>query len=141
LWEKTETGNRSRLLYGSFNGSSWDPPVVLTVTDSAKDETQVWVSKDEKTLIFNRRGVDAMTDLIRFTRDNTGDPWTSEFSIPLTGFEDGNSLRVWGEPTLSDSQDFIIFIRFDTSKNPWEANIMYSAGDVSSGFGAPVILN
>jgi hypothetical protein len=52
-----------------------------------------------------------------------------------------SGVAVWGEPTLSRSESYMLFIRFDTSQIGWPAQIMFSKGAPATGFQLPVKLN
>ncbi len=142
LWEQdASSDNNSRLLYGQWNGTAWLDPVTIPGTDSVSDETQPWVSVDELTLIFNRRGADANTSLIKMTRSDSSSSWGNLTQVALTGFADPADLIVWGEPTLPKTENYMLYIRFDTSVAPWNADIMFAPGSPGEGFGPPVDLN
>lgn len=142
LWEKDPAAtNAARILYGKKNGSGWDNAIDIAGSDSPKDETQVWVSADEKTMLFNRRGVDANTSLIRMTRASVTGVWSSPQEVTITSFGDPAGLKVWGEPTFPLNESYMLYIQFDTSKDPWKANLMFTPGTPSSGFGSPTPLN
>jgi len=141
LWEKdpaSKTG--AKLLYGKYNGSGWNAPVVIAGTDSLADETQPWVSSDELTLLFNRRDVSGDTTLMRMTRASKTKEWSGLTEVPLSNFGDSNGLKVWGEPTFSALENAMLYIRFNTSKDPWRTEMMYAPGTSVKGFGAPVSL-
>ena len=142
LWENGSGGNGDELIYGRFNGSGYDLPVLLTAANSVRDETQVWVSPDERTMLLNRRdAISGETELVRLTRPDTTSAWGGLFSLPVAGFADAAGRLVWGEPTLPASQSHLLFIRFETSALPWQAQIMYAPGNPATGFGAAVKLN
>lgn len=144
LWESQDGVTKNNiLLYGKKNGTGWDPPVAIAGThgDSSRGETQLWVSRDETKLIFNRRGADANTTLKYFSRVNITDTWSNETNVPLNGFADSAGLSVWGEPTFTSSETFMLFIRFDTSVSSWPCDIMYADGNFIDGYGPPVKLN
>ena len=142
LWEHDDTYvNKKRLLYGEWNDATWLAPVIVPGTDSADDETQPWVSADEMTLLFNRRAATGNTKLMCMTRADTSAAWSNLVEVSLDGFADPAGMTVWGEPTFSSSESYMLYIRFDTSKDPWKADIMFSIGCPCSGFGPPVRLN
>ncbi|MGE3454406.1 MAG: hypothetical protein AB7O24_04770 [Kofleriaceae bacterium] len=142
LWEHDPNlANGARLLFGNRDGAGWDAPVTIGGSDAASDETQVWVSADERTMVFNRRGADGHTALIRMTRPDAGSAWSDPTSVPLDGFNDANGLAVWGEPSFTSAEANMFYIRFDTSKDPWTADMMYALGTVANEFALPVKLN
>ena len=144
LWESQDGDPENNiLLYGKWNGLTWDDPVTIANThgDVNNGETQIWVSRDEKRMVFNRRGIDANTQLISFSRSNIADAWSNGKIVPLTGFADPNSNSVWGEPTFTSSESFMLYIRFNTSIGSWPCDIMYADGNTQDGFGPPVKLN
>lgn len=142
LWERDDSlPNKGRLLYGAWNGAGWNAPVSITGSDSPDDESQVWVSRDELTMLFNRRGASGNTSLIRMTRAGFADAWGNAAATPLMNFADGSGMTVWGEPTLPATENHMLFIRFDTSMSPWRAQIMFSEGTPAQGFSTPIPLN
>ena len=102
--------------------------------------TQPWISRDELTLLFNTRTT-GDTTLTRMTRPDRCAAWGNLTSVPTTGFNDPSGVAVWGEPTLSRSESYMLFIRFDTSQIGWPAQMMFSRGVPATGFQAPVKLN
>ncbi len=142
LWEFDDTfTNKSRLLFGQLEDSSWLAPVIISGTDSTDDETQPWVSFDELVLIFNRRGPDGNTTLMKMTRPDINSSWGNMIEVPITGFTDSSGLAVWGEPTLPNSENHLLFIRFDTSYPSWKADMMYAPGTLEKGFGPAIKMN
>ncbi len=71
LWEKA-VGVSGRLLFGSWNGSSYDAPVLIP--GSGIEDSQIWAADDEKTIVYNRRS-GATTDLYKMSRPSTAAPW------------------------------------------------------------------
>lgn len=142
LWEHdpARTG-KGRLLRAAWDGAGWGAPAEVPGSDSGDDETQPWVSRDERTLLFDRRAADGSTTLWRMSRSSRGEPWGAPAEVPLTGFADANGNTIWGEPTLSRSEDFMLFVRFDTAQTPWRARLMFARGSPGTGFGPPVPLN
>jgi hypothetical protein len=141
LWEKD--GDTSTLQYGKSDGrgGAGAPKLVPGMeTLGAQHNTQPWVSRDELTLIFNTRTT-GDTTLTRMTRRDRCASWGDLTTIPTTGFSDPRGVAVWGEPTFSRSENYMLFIRFDTSQTGWPAQIMFSKGDPATGFQAPARLN
>ena len=141
LWEHTITANRAELVFGNWNGATYDAPVYLTAANTVNDETQVYVSPDERTMLFNRRDATGQTNLIRMSRNLPTDAWGGVSIVPITGFKDGANNQIWGEPTLPSTQDYLLYIRFDTSITPWKADMMYAPGTPYDGYTTPTPLN
>ena len=141
LWEKD--GDTSTLQYGKSDGLGGnDAPKLIPGMEvlGTQHNTQPWISRDELTLLFNTRTT-GDTTLTRMTRPDRCAPWEGLTSVLTTGFNDPSGVAVWGEPTLSRSENYMLFIRFDTSQIGWPAQMMFSKGDPATGFQAPVILN
>jgi len=142
LWEHDNSlPNKGRLLFGKWNGSGWDAQVIIAGTDSIDDETQPWVSHDELTLLFNRRGSSGDTALMRMSRASTSDPWGNLVSVSLQNFADSTGNLIWGEPTLPSTENYMLFIRFNTDQLPWKAQMMYSDGNLVQGYKTPIPIN
>lgn len=142
LWEHDAAlANKGRLLYGKWNGAGWDGPVGIAAADSSDDETQPWVSRDERCLLFNRRDSSGNTSLMRMVRASAADDWGPASEVPIHGIADSNGRAVWGEPTLPSAEGSMLFIRFETDQLPWKARMMFSAGQAAQGFGTPIPLN
>ncbi|MDH4247347.1 MAG: hypothetical protein OEW39_05980, partial [Deltaproteobacteria bacterium] len=67
--------------------------------------------------------------------------WGPATMVPITGFKDGANNQIWGEPTLPSTQEFMLYIRFDTGVTPWKADMMYAPGTPDSGYDTPTVLN
>lgn len=142
LWEKNDSqANKGRLLFGNWNGVAWDAPAAIAGSDSQNDESQVWVSRDELTMLFNRRDATGNTSLMRMTRVSMTSAWGALDTVSVLNVADSNGQAIWGEPTLATTEDYMLFIRFDTGQSPWKAQIMYSGGTPAQGFGTPIPLN
>lgn len=142
LWENDKSlANKGRLLFGKWNGVAWDVPAAIAGSDSQNDESQVWVSRDELTMLFNRRDSTGNTSLMRMTRASMTSAWGALETVSVLNVADSNGQAIWGEPTLATTEDYMLFIRFDTGQSPWKAQIMYSGGNPAQGFGTPIPLN
>ncbi len=143
LWESNTTAGTATLLYGKKSGSSWDVPVLLSGMESmgAQHNTQPWVSRDELTLLFNTRGPSGDTSLRKMTRPDICSSWENLTTIPITGFSDPSGLAVWGEPTFNRSENYMLFIRFDTTSSGWPVQMMFSPGTPGTSFATPTLLN
>jgi hypothetical protein len=141
LWEKDE--DTSTLLYGSSDGLGGNSaPTLIPGMEAlgAQHNTQPWISRDELTLLFNTRTT-GDTTLNRMTRPDRCAPFGHLTSLPTAGFGDPGGVAVWGEPTLSRSENYMLFIRFDTSQIGWPAQMMFAKGNPATGFQTPVVLN
>ena len=141
LWEKD--GDTSTLLYGSSDGLGGNSaPTLIPGMEAlgAQHNTQPWISRDELTLLFNTRTT-GDTTLNRMTRPDRCTSFGNLTSVPRVGFGDPSGVAVWGEPTLSRSENYMLFIRFDTSQVGWPAQMMISKGIPATGFQTPVQLN
>lgn len=138
LWETDAQGNK-RLMFGRWNGTGYDAPALIP--GSTHEDTQVWVSHDETTLVYNHRTADA-TDLFKMTRADAASAWDTPVQIPTANFADPMGKRIWGEPTFDVTLTHLLFVRFNTmDATCWEAEIMHAAGDLTRGYAAPVRLN
>jgi hypothetical protein len=100
------------------------------------DESQPWVNDDETVLYFNRRGEDGNTQLWRATRADSSAEWGIPMLVPLAGFDNGNGYVVWGEPSfMYDGTMF--FVRFDTSTEDWNAELLSSVGGQDGSYTTP----
>jgi len=134
LWEKD--GDTSTLLYGSSDGLGGNSaPTLIPGMEAlgAQHNTQPWISRDELTLLFNTRTA-GDTTLNRMTRPDRCTKFGNLTSVPTVGFGDPSGVAVWGEPTLSRSENYMLFIRFDTSQVGWPAQVMFSKGGPATGF-------
>jgi hypothetical protein len=141
LWEKD--GDTSTLLYGSSDGLGGNrAPTLIPGMEALgpQHNTQPWISRDELTLLFNTRTT-GDTTLNRMTRPDRCSPFANLTPAPTAGFGDPSGVAVWGEPTLSRSENYMLFIRFDTSQVGWPAQMMFSKGIPATGFQTPVKLN
>jgi hypothetical protein len=118
LWEKDVDAGTSTLLYGAAGDGGWADPVRLPGTTN----TQPWVSRDELTLLFNSRDASGQTKLMRASRASLGAPWGAAVEVPLNGFP-----SIWGEPTFTAAQTFMLFVAFDPSVPGWDSRMMYLA--------------
>jgi hypothetical protein len=141
LWEKD--GDTSTLQYGKCDGQGGnDAPVLVPGMEAlgVQHNTQPWISRDELTLLFNTRTT-GDTTLNRMTRPNRCTAWGNLTTVPITSFGDPSGVAVWGEPSFSRAENYMLFIRFDTSQTGWPAQMMFSKGEPATGFQAPVKLN
>jgi hypothetical protein len=141
LWEKD--GGASTLQYGRSDGHGGnDAPATIPGMEAlgVQHHTQPWVSRDERTLLFNTRTT-GDTTLSRMTRPDRCTSWRGLTTVPTTGFGDPGGVAVWGEPTFSRSENYMLFVRFDTSQTGWPAQIMFTEGLPGTAFQAPVKLN
>jgi hypothetical protein len=138
LWETDAGGNR-RLLFGRWNGAGYDAHALIP--GSAHEDTQMWVSDDETTLIYNHRTAES-TDLYKMTRADAASSWSAPMQVPTTNFDDPAGRRGWGEPTFDATRAFMLFVRFNTTDAVCrDAEVMHSAGDFTNGYATPVKLN
>jgi len=144
LWETFGNGD-NLLRFGERIGGTYDDPVYgppVTLDGSTNYETQVWVNDPETRLVFNHRQADGETELYTRERATIDDPWGPSAGVPTTGFADTAGRLIWGEPTFDDSEQFMIFVRFDTADNDcWTPDLMFSAGDPIGGFTGVTVLN
>lgn len=144
LWEKNAEGE-SRLLFGEqTDGTANNVPIYLDpmlISGSVNEDTQVWVNENETELLYNHR-TNAQTELRKMVRANTSEPWSTPQVVPTGGFEDGAGNLIWGEPTLDSTEEFMLFIRFDsTDAECYLPDVMWAEGDTENGFYSPVKLN
>lgn len=138
-WETDKSG-LERLVYGRWNGTSNDEPVVLPGSETK--DTQVWVSADELVLLYNHRTQGIDTALRTMTRTARTEAWSSPAILPTTGFADPNGLLIWGEPTLTADGTSMLFVRFNSGdQNCWRAEIMRAHGTPTTGYADPEVLN
>lgn len=138
-WQTDKMG-LELLIYGRWNGSAFDNPVVIP--GSEHHDTQVWVSDDELVMLYNHRGTGTDTTLRTMTRPSRDAPWGAPATLPTLGFADANGLHVWGEPTLTADGTSMLFVRFNTSdSNCWRSEIMRARGTPTTGYADPEVLN
>jgi hypothetical protein len=139
-WE-TNTEGLSRLIFGKWNGTGYEEPVVIPGSES--EDTQVWVSDDELTMLYNHREKnDPTTTLRKMTRTKTAEPWSAPVTVPTKGFEDSNGATIWGEPTFTADGSSMLFVRFNTTNaSCWTAEIMRAKGNFVDGYSNPELLN
>lgn len=147
LWEyrspsvSTKVG---RLMRGVWNGETHNAPVGFDAPAWDKedvDETQPWISPDEKTLLFNRRDVNGQTTLWRSTRSSVTASWADPVQVPISGFADELNQMIWGEVSLTPNQDRLVAVRFNTVPSGWKSEIITAPGTALSGFTNAVALN
>ena len=138
-WETNAEG-KDRLIFGKWNGTGNDAPVVIPGSEHA--DTQVWVSNDELTMLYNHREENSNTTLRKMTRTSVNEPWSAPVTVPTKGFEDSKGATVWGEPTFTADGSSMLFVRFNTT-NPkcWASEIMRVKGNFVDGYSAPELLN
>jgi hypothetical protein len=67
-------------------------------------------------------------------------PWARAFELGLLALI--TLYLALALPRLrATTADFMIYVRFDTSTDPWRADLMYAPGTLASGFQAPIDLN
>jgi len=138
-WETDKTG-LERLVYGRWNGSSNDEPVLIAGSET--HDTQVWVSEDELVMLYNHRTNGTDTTLRTMTRTSRTAPWSAPATLPTQGFADPNGLEIWGEPTITADGKSMLFVRFNTSDaNCWRSEIMRAQGTPTTGYANPQVLN
>lgn len=138
-WE-TDKAGQERLVYGRWNGSANDEPVLIP--GSEHHDTQVWVSDDELVMLYNHRINGPDTTLRTMTRGSRSAAWGAPSTLPTTGFADPNGLEIWGEPTFTADASSMLFVRFNTSDaNCWRAEIMRARGTPTTGYSNPEVLN
>jgi hypothetical protein len=143
MWEKDvrSIGN-SQLLYGKKSGADWLAPASIVGTNSlTEEESQPWLSPDELTLLFNRRGSDGISSLWKAVRGSVSAAWGAPSLVPISGLADPNGYTIWGEPTLPSSADTLIGIRLNTAASGWRSEIFAAGGTPASGFSNVAILN
>lgn len=138
-WE-TDRAGMERLVYGRWNGSSNDAPVVIP--GSEHHDTQVWVSDDELVMLYNHRTQGIDTTLRTMTRPSRTAAWSAPSTLPTPGFADPNGLEIWGEPTLTADGTSMLFVRFNTrDSNCWRSEIVRARGTPGAGYADPEVLN
>jgi hypothetical protein len=144
LWEWFANGD-NLLRFGERTGGTDEAPTYaepVTIVGSTNYETQLWVNDAETRLVFNRRETSGETGLVIRTRATRGEPWGAPAFVDTPGFADSKGANVWGEPSFDQTQEFMIFTRFDTADPVcYQPKLMFSQGDVTQGFSAPVVLN
>ena len=144
LWEKFNNGD-ILLRFGARTGGTYSDPIYadpVTINGSTNYETQVWVNDSETQLVFNHRQANGETDLYTQKRATKDEPWEPATAVSLTGFTDSNGSAIWGEPSFDQSENFMVFVRFDTTEAKcWTPVLMVSPGNISSGFSTPTTLN
>jgi len=143
LWEHFEDGD-NLLVFGERTGGTDTNPVYAepaVIEGSQHSDTQLWVNDDETRLLYNHReGTE--TELHLRARESSSDAWGAASALDAIGFADPAGMNIWGEPSFDHSGSFIIFARFNTSDSScWTPDLMFSPGDLASGFSAPTVLN
>ncbi|MBN2176223.1 MAG: hypothetical protein JW722_01025 [Demequinaceae bacterium] len=137
FWSATLLGNGALYWAESTGPNEWAASTLLPDQfQTDLDETQPWVNDEETILCFNRRGEDANTQLLCATRGSADEEWGIPDVIPVEGMADANGLSVWGEPSFS-SEGSLYMIRFDTSVEGWQAEILVSERQEDGSFGIP----
>jgi len=144
LWEQTSDGD-NLLVFGERTGGTDDEPTYaspVNIEGTSNYETQIWVNDDETRIVFNHRQASGETELYTRERATAADAWGDPTTVTTTDFADPTGSNIWGEPSFDATEAFMISTRFDTSDpDCWTPDILFSAGDVSSGFSAPNVLN
>jgi len=144
LWEKFNNGD-CLLRFGELTGGSENDPEYaspVTIEGSTNYDTQVWANDTETRLIYNHRQANGETELYTLQRATSADAWGAPTAVSTTDFADSAGSEVWGEPTFDHSEEFMIFVRFDTTDSDcWTPDLMFSAGDPIDGYGTPKVLN
>jgi hypothetical protein len=137
FWSEKLVGNGALYWAESAGPNEWAEPELLPEPfQSDLDETQPWVNEEETAMCFNRRGEDANTQLLCATRGSVDDEWGIPEVIPVEGVADANGLSVWGEPSFT-SDGLLYLMRFDTSAEGWQPQILVSERQADGSFGIP----
>jgi len=144
LWEKTPEGD-NLLVFGERTGGTDEDPVYadpVNIEGTTNYETQIWANDAETRLVFNHRQSSGESELYTRERASSDDAWGDPTVVSTTDFADSAGSNIWGEPSFDQTEAFLIQTRFDTSDfDCWTPDILFSEGDVSSGFGTPSVLN
>jgi len=144
LWQKTTEGD-NLLVFGERTGGTDEEPIYadpVTIEGTTNYETQIWVNDTETRMVFNHRQASGETELYTRERASMNEPWGESSPVSTTDFADSTGSHIWGEPSFDETEDFMLFTRFDTSdSNCWAPDIMVSDGNATSGFGIPTVLN
>jgi hypothetical protein len=147
LWEYRSPSVNSkggRLMRGTWNGQTHSTPIGFDTPawdKEAVDETQPWISPDEKTLLFNRRDSNGQTTLWRSARTSVTDLWNDPVQVAISGFADELNQMIWGEVSLTPNQDRLVAVRFNTTPIGWKSELITAPGTALSGFTNAVALN
>ena len=105
------------------------------------DETQPYISRNELTLLFNRRASGKPTTLQRVTRATTADTWNvASTEVVTTGFKDAFDSRLWGEISMDTTESYAIAVIFDTTVPGWTSRLVHSVGTPTTSFATPTFL-
>lgn len=147
LWEYRSPAvstKGGRLMRGVWNGTTHGAPVGFDTSAWDRegiDETQPWISPDEKTLLFNRRDSNGQTTLWRSTRTSVAASWNDPAQVSISGFADELNQMIWGEVSLTPNQDRLVAVRFNTTPTGWKSELITAPGTALSGFTNAVALN
>jgi len=144
LWEWFDNGD-NLLRFGERTGGTDAEPTYaspVTIPGSTNFETQIWVNDEETRIVFNHRQANGDTELYTRTRPSTDADWGPPTIPDTSSFADSTGRTIWGEPSFDQTESYMIFIRFNTAESTcFTPEIMYSSGDVTTGFMPPVVLN
>lgn len=128
------TGNCDIYFALNTGENQWADPVPITILNSTDDDTQLWINDAELKIFYNRRDTNGDTILLCSTRDTTAANWGDPFEIPLTGFENENDMKIWGEPSFTFDETKMYFVK-------GMETYLYMASKDGEGYSLPVELN
>ena len=150
LWEKFplegEQGIHDKLLlFGERIGGTYEDPIYadpVIISGSANYDSQIWVNDAETQIMFNRRQPNGETKLYKMTREEPAESWSTPAEVSVSNFADSEGHEIWGEPTLDQYEDFMLFIRFNLEDFHCNSvDFLYAKGNIHDGFGTPIHLN